>query len=319
MPLTLPRTLWPLLLLGCLSCGTSTVSMMVVRPAVLNAGPYGGTVTVAGFQAFRPDLSMPAEALRMDVAQRVRQSIGGVVRLQDQGGGLVVSGVMLDHGVVYVERNRAGKCTETVTVVRDGVRSQQAVERACVYHWYDWTARVAVHLRVTDAQGQVMYLRAHSADRRGNTWERKDVPNPPDDPTAVLAALRAEVAEQLAAVVAPHRVRVDAIFHDCDEPARQACEAGVKLFAASDYEGAIRAFTDAIDRLVRANAAVDSQAKAWWDRGIVNQYSRHFDEALADFRKSCALDSRGSCGNQMASVETERNAHARLVDEGLGK
>lgn len=303
----------------CAACGTSTVSLVVVRPAVVNARPYGNTVTVAGFQPLRPEFAMPAEALRMELAQRVVASVGGVVRLLDQGAGLLASGALLDHGMVVVERRRSAKCTDAVPHVEQGVTVTEHVQRDCLYRWLDWTARVAVHLRVTTAQGQVVYLRAHAADRSGSTPETRDAPPIPPDPTVLLGELRAQVADQLAAVLVPHRERVETTFYDCEEPAKQACEAGVRLFANSEYEGAAAAFTDAIDKLARAGLPASQQAKAWWDRSLVYQYGRQFDLALADLHKACELDPRGACESQRASVEHERASHARLVDEGLGR
>jgi hypothetical protein len=323
MPIVVPHRLaaplWLLVsLLGCAACGTSTVNLMVVRPAVINARPYGDTITVAGFQALRPEFAMPAEALRMDLSQRVIASVGGVVRLMEQGGGLIASGAVLEHGMIYVERTRVARCTETVRHDDNGVITTEQVQQDCPYRRLDWTARVTVHLRVTTPAGQVLYLRRHAADRHGTTQEvRGAAPIPPDSST-ILAELRAEVADQMAGVLVPHRERVQTTFYDCDEPAKAACEAGVRLFANSNYDGAVAAFTDAIDKLTRAGTPNDQQAKAWWDRSVVYQFSRRFDLALTDLQKSCQLDPRGACEVQRHSVEHERAVHAQLVDEGLG-
>ena len=60
-------------------CGTSTLSLVVVRPAVVNARPHGGTVSVAGFSALRPDLTDAAYALRNDLTREVREGVGGEI------------------------------------------------------------------------------------------------------------------------------------------------------------------------------------------------------------------------------------------------
>ncbi len=299
------------------ACGTSTVQMVVVRPAMINARPYGDTVSVLGFQSPMPFLQGAAEALRMDVEQRIVASPGGVVRLMQGPAGLQVSGSLLEHGVTSFVHDRPAQCTDNVTVVQNGVKTQQSVTRNCVYRRIDWRVRVVAHVRVSTAQGQLIYLRSHMAEESGVTSEQVDIEPSLPYLEGKLSMLRARVAEQIAAVVAPHRDRVDVVFFDCEEPAKQACAAGVQQFAASQYDQAEGAFTDAIGRL--GNSKPADQAEAYWNRGLVYQFSRRFDQAMADFRKSCELESRMACDRQMQSVEMERGLHDKLIDEGLGR
>lgn len=318
------RLLWILsVLAGALgACGTSTVSLVVVRPAMINARPHGNSVSIGGFHANRPDLAGVAAALRQDLARRVVESVGGVVRLVDSGGGLLVSGTLVAHDVTFLESSRPASCgTQTVTTVTNGVAATVQQPRACTRRELRWTARVVVHLRVASAQGQVLYMRPHVAEKTDVIVEEAVVLSPWPDLYHVLGPLRERVADEMAAVIAPHRERVSATFYDCEAPATEACAAGVRLFAQSQYDPAAAAFTDAIDKLAQGPATLtaEDKSKPWWDRALVYQYSRRFDMAIADFRKSCDLEPRSACQGQMADVERERRIHAQLVDEGLGQ
>jgi hypothetical protein len=302
-------------------CGTSTLSLVLVRPAVVSARPFGDTLTVAGFRAMRPELVFAAEALRQDVLQEARGGVGGVVRVIDAGGGLVASGELVRYDVVATERTRASTCPQQVTTIKNNARVTETQQVPCTFYAYDWRASVQANLRVTSAQGQVLYYRGHTAERSGSTNETQGRPlmSPNRNSLAsVLSELRATVADEMGAVLVPHRVRVSAAFFDCAKPAEATCAAGMQAMMNNHYDGAAQAFTDAHAQLVQAHADNNEVAKALWNRALVYKYSRQFDKALLDLRESCRIESRMACNGEMQDVEAERALHQKLVDEGLG-
>lgn len=300
------------------ACGTSSVQMVVVRPAVINARPYGGSVSIAGFQPLRPEFYEVASQFHQELAAAVINSVGGVVQLRDSGG-LIASGQIRDYSVQLTERQRIQQCTDRQQVTQSGVTTTQNVQHSCTYYWLDWHAHVAVTFRVTSSQGQTLYWRNHFAERRGTTSQVRD--NTPIAPFAppILRELRAQVVEQLAAVIVPHRVRVTATFYDCKPPAEDACAQGVKFMAASNYDAALAAYSDAIARITAAKLPPAELAKAYYDRGLVFEYSRRFDEAIADYKYAITLDDSSAYRNALASVERERTNHNQLIDQGLGQ
>ena len=303
------------------ACGTSTLSLVVVRPAVINAQPFGGSVTVAGFRSLRPEAVFAAEALRQDVVQQVRAGVGGVVQLVDGGGGMVATGELLTYDVVATERERTTTCAQQVVVIKNNARVTETQQTPCTYYTYDWRASVRANLRVASAQGQVLYYRGHVAERSGSTNETLGRPViPPNAATlaGVLTELRVTVAEEMAHVLVPHRVRVNATFFDCAKPAKETCEAGMREMMNTRYDGAAQAFTDAYAQLVAARAENNEVAKPLWNRALVYKYSRQFDKALIDLRESCRIESRMACNGEMQDIEAERAQHQKLVDEGLG-
>lgn len=299
-------------------CGTTTVSLVVVRPAMLNAHAYGGTVTVAGFAPLGPGTGFVANQLRAELSQRVIDSVGQSVHLLPQGGGLTVSGQVEDYHVNVMEGFRHARCTETVRVQQDGVWVSRNVETPCTYRWFDWSARASVLMQVQTAQGQVVFHQRLARMHSGRTSEQRGMPPPPPNPVAILDTLRTELVDGMEEVIVPHRVRVNATFYDCPKPAEAACEAGVKAMARSDYDTALRAFSDAQRMLMDAHAPKDEVAKTYWNRALVYEYSRRFDEATADYRQALALDPCDRYREGLHSVEVERQRHLQLIDQGLG-
>lgn len=300
------------------ACGTSTVSMMVVRPSPINAQTYGGTVSVAGFSPAYPDYAVVAGQLKQEVAERVANNVGGVVRLLDYGGGLVISGQVEEYATYLKEGMRQAECIDKVTTSDGPDAATKLASRPCRWRWFDWTARAVVTTRVTTAAGQPLLIQPMTAERTGRTGEVRDVAPPPPNAHQLLQELRHELAQQIANLVVPHLQRVDAIVYDCAEPATKACEAGTQYFAASKYDPAVSAYTQALALLDKDGASSKERAKVLWNRGLVFEFSRRFDEAIADFRVANQLDPQDAYRDQQAAVEHERDLHYKLLQEGLG-
>ena len=312
----------PLLALAVLAllagCGTTTVSLVVVRPAMINAHAYGGTVSIVGIAPYAPGSQFAAAQMQAELSQAVVNSVGQAVALVPQGGGLNVAGQVEEYGMHVMERERPSKCTDTITVTQDGVTTKQKVETPCIYKWFEWHARASVLMQVASAQGNVVFHQRLFAARDGQTFEQRGMPPPPPQPQPILDELRAQVVSKMAEVIVPHRVRVNATFYDCDKPAKAACEAGVKAMSRSDYDAAVRAFSDAQGMLMQAKASKEELAKTYWNRALVFEYSRRFDEAVTDYKQALALDPCDRYREGLSSVEIERHRHEQLVDQGLG-
>ncbi len=305
-------------LLTLASCGTSTVSMMAVRPAILNAQAYGGTVSVAGFAPAHPDYALISGQFRNEVAERIAGGVGGTVRLLEYGGGLVISGRVEAYTAQLHAHERLTTCTDSVSV--DGGKSSATknIERPCAWRWLDWQCRVVVTAQVTDPSGRVLIIRPISYERSGSTTQVRDAAPVPPNLHPILQELRLRAAEEVAWLVTPHHERVNAVFYDCQKPATAACEFGVKRMAEARYDEAVAAFTDALAQLERAGASAADRAKVLWNRAIVLQFSRRFDEAVADLQAAHRLDPQDEYRDQIAVVERERAAHQQLLEQGLG-
>jgi hypothetical protein len=302
-------------------CGTTSVSMLVVRPALINAQSFGGSASVAGFVASRGEWAAYAEPMRADVERFLLAGHGGVVRVMQQGGGLVISGQIDELGLRTRNEVEDTTCEDKVKVKQGGREVESVVKRDCKRVRTQWEAIVSVRTRVTSSAGQLVYLRHVSRNKTGVTAWAND--EPPVLPVATvnrhLDRLRLDVARDIAWLVVPHKVRVTATLYDCPEPAKRVCEDGARLLAASNYDGALGAYATALERLGKAAKVERSTlAEVHWNRAIVAKYGRRFELAIAELQAAIALDDSSSYRRELGAVRGAAEDHERLIDQGLG-
>lgn len=300
-------------------CGTTSVRMLVVRPAVINARAYGGTASVAGFVAAQPQLVPIAEAFRLDVERQIVAGHGGVVRLQQVGGGLAITGRVDEHGLRLATEQEETTCKRKVKVERDGQEVEQPAEQPCLRYRVRWAARMMALVRVTSSQGQTLFLRQLIEEDTGVTpWQKETVPTVPDAARR-LGQVRVKLAQKVAWLVVPHKERVTATLYDCPAPAERTCDQGARALAASDYDGALRIYQQAIDQLrATPGMAASEIAEVHWNRAIVAKYGRMFSLAVTELQAALALENSGTYRRELEDVQRAAAEHEQLIDQGLG-
>ncbi|GEM_PF-2820032 len=300
-------------------CGTTSVKMMVVRPALINARPWGGTVSVQGVAAAHPDYIHVAGQIRQELKQRIVNGYGNVVALKQYGGGLQVSGRLERYDITLEVQSRQTTCSDTIRVRQGGKSVSQRVSRPCVMKQHRWRAHVDVLMRVTSNNGQVLFLRHLTETRTGSTVERRAVAPMPDS-HRILQGLRNLIVTRMAQVIVPHRVRVTATLYDCPQPAEGTCNRAVANLAKSRYDAALAEYDRALAQLQKAPGVERSDiAKVHWNKAIVCRYGRRFDAALNELDSALRLDPGNSrYQRERANVQADRDRHSRLIDQGLG-
>ena len=295
--------------------------MLVVRPSVINAQTYGGSASVAGFAVARPELAPLAEPMRIDVERFMLAGHGGVVRVVQAGGGLVVSGQVDEHGVHLRSEKEQVPCKEKVKVKQGNSEEESEVKRDCVRTRTHWEAVVAVRTQIATGQGQLLYLRPVEHRHSGVTsWhDGTSAPVPDAKLRDELNALRLDVARTIAWLVVPHKERVTATLYDCPKPATNTCKDGVRLLAASNYDGALNAYAHALVQLKATPKMKKSTlAEVHWNRAIVARYGRQFDLAVTELQAALALENAASYRRELDEVRAAAVDHVRLIDQGLG-
>ncbi len=302
-------------------CGTTAVSMVVVRPATINARPHGGTVTVQRVDHVDSRYRFVAGQVGQELKRQILEGVGSVVRLRDYGGGLVVKAIVERYDTQLEQRKRTGRCTDEVKVTKGGVETTTKVRRDCIKRWLRWQAQVAVVMKVESARGEVLYWRRIAEEDDGSTSEVRDRPPTPPSLHVELRRLRRKVVERMAQVVAPYRERVTASFYDCPKPAEKVCAAAVRSFGKSMYEDAIDGYDRAMSLLDKhPNGTAKVRAKIHANRALVYRYSRRFDAAAKELARASELDpSTSRYRKELDRVEKSRNEHNTLVEQGLGK
>ena len=302
-------------------CGTTAVSMVVVRPATINARPHGGTVTVQRVDHADPRYRFVAGQIGQELKRQILESVGSVVRLREYGGGLVVKPLIERYDTQLEQRKRTAKCTDEVKVTKGGVETTAKVRRDCIKRSLRWRAQVAVVMKVESARGEVLFWRRIVEEDDGSTSEVRDRSPTPPSLHSELRRLRRKVVERMAQVVAPYRERVTASFYDCPKPAEKVCAAAVRSFAKSMYDDALEGYDRAMESLEKhPNGSAKVRAKVHANRALVYRYSRRFDAAVRELRRASELDpSTSRYRNELERVEKSRNEHNNLVEQGLGK
>ncbi len=300
-------------------CNTSTVRLMVVRPALVNAQQHGGTVTVGPMVVTQPDMVAAVHDLRTMLQQRIINSFGRVVRLHEHGGGLTISGVMEAHGVTEEVGQRDSKCRTKVSKTVGELTTTEEVMRPCVMKRSVWNSRVAMVVRVTARSGQVLFLQRMVDTANGRTPEaRNAAPRPNYD--IIMRSARARLATRIARIVVPHRVQVSARLYDCPGRAEPICARAVAAFARSDYDGALMKYDRALATMGQNPKIRPVQrAQVHYNKALVFKYSRRFNEALTELANASRFDpNNGEYVRERERVERERDRHLRLIDQGLG-
>ncbi len=307
--------------LGAAGCGTTSVSMLVVRPALINAQPYGGTASVAGVVASNPVQVPVANALRAEIEQAILAGHGGVVRLVQVGGGLAITGKIDEYGVAFETDEEDARCKlkTKVKVEQGSAETEQPADRPCKRYRSRWQARMITTVRISSSQGQILFYRQLVQARDGTTpWREDEVPTPPNQ-DGTLLQLRRAMAEQIAWLVVPHRERVTAVLYDCEAPAEAICQSGARLLAASNYQGALDTYAQALEALrKRPGIPASELAEVHWNRAIVAKYGRMFDLAIQELQEAIRLDNSATYRNQLIEVQKAAEDHNRLIDQGLG-
>ncbi len=310
-------SLWALALCGVFAgCGQTAVSMLVVRPALINAKPFGSTVSVAGFLAAQPSWVATAEQLRVEVERAILAGHGGVVPLVQHGGGLAISGTVdqITTRVQYEEKE--GRCP--VKKVPGGGEEQSA-DRPCPHRRGQWATAMLVSVRIVSSTGQVVYLRQLQRERTGFTaWVADAMPTMPDL-RPQMATHRQELANEIAWLVVPHQERVTEHLYDCDPPAEKMCQDGARLLASSRYDEALNAYAAALQALQgNPKAEASDIAEIHWNRAIVAKYARNFQLAIQSLQEAIRLDDSARYRAELDNVQRAAADHERLLDQGLG-
>lgn len=300
-------------------CGTSSVRLMVVRPAVINAQPHGGLVTVGGLAAAHPAMMPAVGHLRTELKRQIVNSYKRVVRLTEYGGGLNIDGRLEDHGIVLTAEQRSSNCNVRVKKNVGGKVVTQSVSRPCVLRRTKWRSRVAVVMRVTNKEQVVLYLQRLVDTSNGQTPEHQGRAPLPDR-NAILHAARLRMARKMAHIVVPHRVQVTATMHHCPGAAEKICEAAVAAFASSRYDAALMKYDRALEILRKSpDVSGEDIGEVHYNKSQVFKYSRRFDQAYGELELALKADPGNSAyQREFEAVTRERDRHHALVDQGLG-
>ncbi len=330
----MPRLVLALVLLVALGgCGTSTVSLNIVKPAAINAQQYGGTVSVSQIMAMHPEQEGVAALLANHIIANVRAGYGGVVQVVMPPGGMDISGTLEDHSTVFKSERYNGTCRRRQNYTDSkGKRRTKRVSYKCRRGRLRWQARTMVLIRIQAADGRMLWQRRLSRRRSGSilAGDPNDIRDAVrhlrrlrrDAQRATLRAhdrMRRSIAAQVAAMVVPRQVRVRVRVYDCLASAKPVCVRGAKLMAASQWDASLAAYGQALGIYGQTPTVKPTDvAKVHWNRALVYRFSHRYNLAHAELTKALQLDpGNSSYIAERSRIEKTRADEQRLNAQGL--
>lgn len=290
---------------------TAGAQLSVLRPAVLNARQFGGTMSVGPFDGH----PMAAAAIAQDLRQRIMTAEGSPVTLVEGAGALVITGSVIDYS--YSERMEQDRETCSRTETNANGESRR-IEYACIEYTRRGHAHVAIAFNVTvSATGQTIIASTYE-DQASRTRTATDEQPAHIDGAGLLARLRDGLVEQFARVILPWRETVRVRLGRCGD-ARQHCDPGIQAFRASDFHTAAAAFQRAVTQLEgMEEPPADDLADAWWNLALSLEYSGDWGRAEQAIGEAARYEPDNEAfAQELQNVRRMAEEARRLNEQGV--
>lgn len=306
-------------------CGTVKVPIAVTRPAEINMTPYKqiaiGRIEGNMGQAFSDGIkNQLVESSRFQVVERSRL---------DQ----IMKELNLSQSDLVDSKNKAqlGKLLGASAMITgrlngkyDEKRRHERVkyvdkERGRYYrtHYYrQGEFKTGGSIDVVDIQtGQIIKSKALSSSRKDETSAVDATPDDIDQ-DALAGACLAENISTFIKAISPWVEHVQVPFET--DSAIPDLEKGIQQAKLGEMQEAIRIFAAAA-RASETNAKIKpgSIAKAYWDLGLVYEYTWEFDKAIECFKKAYSLDSSEAYIKEIKNTEKLRAERKKLEQQGM--
>jgi hypothetical protein len=278
-----------LALLALVACG-SRARFQIVRPAMFDASPYGNTFSVQPFAGVEPTAAYRAQTM---IEQRVQTSLNPSIQLLAGGGGVIISGVLMDYSYSEGFNEQYETCYRT-EYYRDGAGRQQSrqIPYSCVRVTRTGMAHSALRLIVSIAQtGQVVWDRTYEDSQQRSTSAVNGTPANIDG-GGLLAAMMDAAVEEFSRVILPWPDSVTVSFSDCGHA--DGCDQAWDLVRANDLPGAEAIYTRILGPYDDANSTpseddLEIVADTLFNRGVVRAYSGSYELGLADIQRALSI------------------------------
>lgn len=294
------------------ACAT-TVRTQVLRPAQINAQPYGGTMTVGEFSGDRYEWNTVAQDIRQQIRQAIVGCPGGVVRFMEYGAGLTVFGRVAD----YTYSEQITQRQDTCTRYEGSGQNRREIRYPCTHYTRTGAANVRLVFNVMDAAGQTIVASTYEDGDSASTFATDQTP-PGIDGGRMLRSLAEALTTRFIHVIIPWWDTVDLPFWDCGDAPE--CQRGISFVQAGQWEQAIASFDAAIVR-IQATPEYDPEdlAEAYWNKGLAQQYSNDFAGAVISLGMALQLDpSESDYAAQLQEVQRSQAESEALRQQGIG-
>ena len=295
-----------------------TAQLDVVRPASLNAAPYGNNFEVLPIEG---DPSA-GERIRAALRQRIAESLNRAITLSETGGAIAIQGAIRQLEMHVNDERASATCSHTERVNGRDVSRQHA----CTNITRTATLSAQVELRVYVANNQqVLFTRTYDATETTRVRGREG-PYRADfialaniDPIPLRDAALDEIVERFARVILPWRDTVELNFEGCDGDAR--CAQAYDRVRQRDLAGAEQLVTQVIGA---EGAPVAAQQRvrvgeAFYNRAMVRLIRGAYGGAYIDLQHAIQLlpDREGFRARYQQLEQLARDQDAMRQQQGI--
>lgn len=311
------------LLLLCLTGCPRMAHFTVTHPAMLNVVPYGNTMTVGNVQG----PSQAANDIRLDLQNRIANSLNPSIRLMEGGGGVTLGGSVPVYDYSESIERTARSCTRQVETGANaqGQMQYRTETYTCTTVTRTGRARLQVMLTVTaTADGRVLVAQVYrDSDSRSTSAVQSQYESAEPDPidgSGMLHTLTQRNVERFARIILPWPENVAVRYEDCHGV--QPCRDGFALVQGGNLAGAEQLFTSVIGANESPAAPVapdqlERVSEAFYNRAVTRGYMGHYAESVADFIRATSLaPNEHRWVEQMVAVQQLQHEGEQLIQQG---
>jgi len=307
------RGLLGLTALLALSACASRARFEIVRPAMLDASPFGNTFSV---QPFGGD-TRAAYRIQTELEQRIARSLNPAIQLLAGGGGIIIGGGVLDHSYQEGMTSNPSTCYRSETYrAPNGQVATRSVPYSCMQYTRIGRAHSAVRFTVAVAStGQIVYDRMFEDTQQRSTTATNGQPAYIDG-AGLLDSIVLGSVQNFARVILPWPDSVVVTFSDCG--GADHCGDAFQAVRANDLFGAERLYTQILGPYAENTAQVDPDdveivAETLFNRGIVRSYTGSYELGMQDLQRALELQAdHDDWRAELAQIETLATEQDRL-------
>ena len=141
-----------------------------------------------------------------------------------------------------------------------------------------------------------------------------DKPAPPLDELGMVEVGRRQVVESFVTAITPHQVQQRVTFYiDSKLPQLETAVTYVKV---GNYDDALKVTSDAVALAERSGLPTKVLAKAYWNRGLIYEYSGQFQPARGDVKKAFELANDDDMAGELHNIDVAERDAAKLLEQG---
>jgi hypothetical protein len=300
------------------ACG-ARARFEIVRPALLDASPFGNTFTVQPIGGVDPGAAYRIQAL---LEQRIAASLNPSIRLLPGGGGVIVGGVVLDHSYSESISTARATCYRNETYYDANGRQQtRSVPYDCVTTTRTGVAHSAIRFSVQIAStGQLIVDRIYEDSRQDSTSATNGMPAG-INAGYMLDTLIQNAVDEFARVILPWPDTVEVAFSDCG--GADGCDEAWELVRHNDLTAAETIYTRILGPYDAAGTVPDEGdaeivADTLFNRGVVRAYTGSYELGMADIQRALTIrPQEDSWRDELVQIEalaTEQDSLRQQVE-----